>query len=154
MRPRDFIQLCNLSRDRAQDNNHRKIEVDDILEALPQYSEWKLQDLCDEYRVQYPFLEDIFRVVFYHTPRQLGREEILSLIEPVKDRLIEEFGDNYFDSPGKLLQILYDIGFLGGMVGQEIRYSFREEKIVVAHISEFEIHPAFRLALATQDPDQ
>jgi hypothetical protein len=59
MRPRDLIQLCNLCRDKAQNKKHTKIVADDIEEALPDYSQWKLQDLSDEYRIQYPFLNDL-----------------------------------------------------------------------------------------------
>jgi hypothetical protein len=149
MRPRDLIQLSNLCRDKAQNNKHTKIERGDIDEALPNYSQWKLQDLSDEYRIQYPFLETIFLMVFYNTPQHLNRQAIQSSFEPLKAQLKLSYGEYYFEPIDKLLQILYNIGFLGAADKEIVRYSFRGEKVIIPYISQFEIHPVFRWALAT-----
>jgi hypothetical protein len=51
MRPREMIQLCNSCRDTAEKNGNSRIEESDVIEAVAQYSNWKLQDLMSEYRV-------------------------------------------------------------------------------------------------------
>ncbi len=149
MRPRDLIQLCNLCRDKAQNNKHTKIEAADIDDALPSYSQWKLQDLKDEYRIQYPFLEPLFLTVFYNTKPQLDRNAIRRSFRPLKTQLMRTFGYYYFEPLDKLLQILYNIGLLGAVDNATVRYSFRGEKVFIPYISQFEIHPVFRWALAT-----
>jgi hypothetical protein len=149
MRPRDLIQLCNLCRDKAQNNKHTKIEEADIDDALPSYSQWKLEDLSDEYRIQYPFLETLFLMVFYRTKPCLDRQAIQHSFEPLKVQLSRTFGDYYFEPLDKLLQILYNIGFLGAVDKDTVRYSYRGEKVIIPYVSQFEIHPVFRWALAT-----
>lgn len=149
MRPRDLIQLCNLCRDKAHNNKHIKIEESDIDEALPDYSQWKLQDLRDEYSIQYPFLETLFLMVFYKTLPRLNRQLIKHSFEPLKARLNRSYDPYYFEPLDKLLQILYNIGFLGAADKETVRYSFRGEKVIIPYVSQFEIHPVFRWALAT-----
>lgn len=151
MRPRDLIQLCNLCRDSAQNEDHQNIEISDFFNALPQYSDWKLKDLRDEYRVQYPFLQKVFLALFYRKSPHFGRKEVVEFFEPVKAKLIDEFGDRYFDPLDNLLQVLYNIGFLGAVLNGRTLYSFDDEKVLAAYVVNFEIHPAFRLALATEE---
>ena len=50
-RPRDTIQFLNLCRDTAASHRHSQIEEDDVVEATQTFSEWKLQDLSREYRL-------------------------------------------------------------------------------------------------------
>lgn len=147
MRPRDLIQLCNLCRDKAQNHNHPHITADDINEALPQYSKWKLKDLRDEYLVQYPFLERIFLGAFQHSKAKLTRESIVERVKLIKERLTKEFEAFYFEPIDNLLQILYNIGFLGAIKNGKTLYSSLESEVIIAYIQEFEVHPAFRAAL-------
>ena len=148
MRPRELIQLCNLCRDKAQNSQHVRIEESDIDAALPQYSEWKLKDLVSEYRVQYPFLEKVFLGTFYHAEISLDRPRIEERMQPILNNLIEEFGDRYFAPITNLLQVLFNIGFLGAFIDGDPIYSFSDNKIIIPYVSRFEIHPAFRAALA------
>jgi len=147
MRPRDLIQFCNLCRDEAQDSGHSRIESDDISRTLTQYSKWKLKDLRDEYQVQYPFLEKVFLGVFQHSTARLSRQDIAQRIELVKGRLTEEFSHSYFEPLDNLLQVLYNIGFLGALKGNKVLYSFLGDIVVIPYIMDFEIHQAFRPAL-------
>lgn len=150
MRPRDLIQLCNLCRDRAQDRRHDRITEADIQDALPKYSQWKLQDLRDEYRIQYPFLEILFTSVFYNTSSRLDRAAIKQSFERVRERLVRNFGDYYFNPLDNLLQVLYSIGFLGVLDQGAVRYAFLGHKAFIAYVSQFEIHPMFRWALGIE----
>ena len=60
MRPRDIIQLCNACRDTARNSRHDRISEGDIKKAIALYSNWKLNDLQNEWSVNYPFLSDVF----------------------------------------------------------------------------------------------
>ena len=153
MRPRDLIQLCNLCRDKAQNHRHSNIEASDITEALPQYSKWKLRDLRDEYAVQYPFLERVFLGVFQYSTVRLTKEEISERFDPLKEQLLKEFERFYFEPISNLLQILYYTGFLGAVKDGRVLYSSAGDDVVISSIREFEIHPAFRLALDVRKPD-
>jgi hypothetical protein len=153
MRPRELIQLCNLCRDKAQNNHHGKIEASDITEALPQYSKWKLRDLRDEYSVQYPFLERVFLGVFQYSPARVTKDEIRELFDPLKEQLLKEFDRFYFEPISNLLQILYYMGFLGAVKDGRVLYSSTGDDVIISSIREFEIHPAFRLALDIRKPE-
>jgi hypothetical protein len=153
MRPRELIQLCNLCRDKAQNNHHSKIEASDIAEALPQYSKWKLRDLRDEYSVQYPFLERVFLGIFQYSPERISKDEIRDLLDPLKEQLLKEFDRFYFEPISNLLQILYYTGFLGAVKDGRVLYSSAGDDVIISSIREFEIHPAFRLALDVRKPE-
>ena len=152
MRPRDLIQLCNLCKDKAQNHRHTKIEASDIIEALPQYSKWKLRDLRDEYAVQYPFLERVFLGVFQYSSARLTKDEISELFSPLKEQLLKEFDRYYFEPISNLLQILYYTGFLGAVKDGRVLYSSAGDDVVISSVGAFEIHPAFRLALDVRKP--
>lgn len=147
MRPRDLIQLCNLCKDKAVANNNTRITEKDIYQALPQYSEWKLNDLTVEYKVQYPFLGNVILGAFYSIPPVVNRDLLLTRLKPITGKIIESFGSQYFEPIDNLLQIIYNIGFWGAVVSDEVLYSFYGKSIVIPFIDLFEIHPAFRLAL-------
>lgn len=151
MRPRDLIQLCKLCRDKAQDRHHASIAVDDIREALPQYSRWKLGDIRDEYIVQYPFLERVLLGVFQHARSRLSLDDIAKRLDIVKPHLVKEYESFYFEPISNLLQILYNIGFLGVVREGKTLHSSRGDNVVMSYAQEFEIHPAFRHALDIVD---
>ena len=117
MRPRDIIQLCNLCRDTAEKNGHDSIEDGDVSEASVQYSNWKLQDLAAEWRVNYPFLSDLF-VLFqngsYLISRRILAEKLRTMSEALQRRYPRYAGVFNVDS---VLDILFAIGFLGVVRG-------------------------------------
>ncbi len=149
MRPRDLIQLCKLCRDKAQNHHHTMITANDIREALPQYSKWKLGDIRDEYAVQYPFLERVLLGVFQHAKARLSLGDIAKRLEIVKPHLVKEYESFYFEPISNLLQILYNIGFLGVVREGKTLYSSRGDNVVISYAQDFEIHSAFRHALDT-----
>ncbi|MCI0625148.1 MAG: hypothetical protein L0387_26480 [Acidobacteria bacterium] len=151
MRPRDLIQLCKLCRDKAQNHRHSTITAGDIREALPQYSKWKLGDIRDEYVVQYPFLERVLLGLFQYAKPRLTTDDIAKRLDVVKPHLVKEYESFYFDPISNLLQILYNVGFLGAIHEGKTLYSSRGDNVVISYVQEFKIHPAFRPALDVQD---
>jgi hypothetical protein len=146
MRPRDLIQLCNLCRDTAEKNGHGRIEIVDVEEALTQYSSWKLQDLNSEYRINYPFLGDLF-VLFQNTSYYTSREGLKGLLSAFSNGLRTRYPEfsNIFNV-AEILDILYAIGFLGVVRDSQVRYSYNEKRLQLTDMR-FVIHPAFREAL-------
>ena len=132
-------------------------------EALKQseqsYSEWKLDDLCAEYSNQYPGLVNIFsywKTKFFRSKYHLKKAEIDEMLLTVLSEV--ELNTPWFNDISnetdirKLLQVLYEIGFLGDFVlggdgGSKTVYSYhgRHEP----RFEEIQIHPCFRRAVAT-----
>jgi hypothetical protein len=122
------------------------------MDALLQYSSWKLEDLVAEYSIQYPFLESLLLNLFYFYPNsQLTREEFDELFATQKKDFIEQYGDIYFEPTDVLLQTLYSIGFLGVVHNGNNLYESLGDKFILPYATLLEIHPAFRLGLNITD---
>lgn len=147
MRPRDVIQLCNACRDTAEKNGHHYIEGADLKEAVDQYSNWKLQDLINEYRVNYPFLSDLF-VLFQNSSYLVTREELERRVGTLAAALSARYREHaqVFNVDG-ILDILYGIGFLGVLRGAHPGFVYQEPRGVEPQERRFVIHPCFRAAL-------
>ena len=147
MRPRDIIQLCNLCVDTARREGLGSVSPQHILQALDMYSSWKLNDLIGEYRVNYPFLNDVL-IIFSNTSYVMPRirfEEIYSRLRAS----LEERYPNYdlglsLDS---ILNILYGVGFIGVERVNEVVFYYEDPGTVEDEDSLFVVHPAFRRAL-------
>jgi hypothetical protein len=147
MRPRDIIHLYNLCRDLAAQNGHAAITESDIEDAKLQYSQWKLQDLVTEYRVNYPFLGGLFGL-FQDSGYIIPRKNLERRLASISGTLIERF-PQFRDALSALsiLDILFDIGFLGVRRGGHVIYSYEQGKDIKPTDREFLIHPCFRAAL-------
>lgn len=147
MRPRDVIQLCNACADSARKNGHLQIEDMDIQEALKLYSNWKFSDLINEWRVNYPFLNDLF-VLFastsYIVTRPILERRFRSMEGGLTDRHPEFKAVFNIDS---ILDILYSIGFLGVVRGGRTIFAYEDPDSIELHENRFVLHPCFRQAL-------
>ncbi|MFE4628064.1 P-loop ATPase, Sll1717 family [Streptomyces mirabilis] len=147
MRPRDMIQLCNACRDTAVKNGHDKVLHADIKEASVQFSNWKQADLVSEYKVNYPFLLDLF-VLFqnsgYIVTRRVLKERVGALKETLASRYPES--SEILTAAG-ILDVLYSVGFLGVRRNCKVSYVYDDPNQVEPHENEFLIHPCFRSAL-------
>jgi hypothetical protein len=147
MRPRDMIHLCNLCRETAEQNGHRTITESDVHDAITQYSHWKLEDLATEYQVNYPFLGGlmgIFRDSGYLLMRKGFEIRFTQAAQTLRRRYPEQ-ADTL--TPDAIIDILYDIGFLGVRRAQGVVFSYQQPYQVEPTDSEFFIHPCFRSAL-------
>ena len=155
MRPRDLIQLCNMCRDSALDRNEtNKIAEIDIINAIKKHSNWKSEDLVSEYSVQYPFLENILRGMFYTNPSyEINRERIQDLFGKIKDDMIGQYGSKFFEPLDVLLQALYSISFLGVVNKDEVLYEFLGDKVILPYANLFHVHRVFREVLRIPDPN-
>jgi hypothetical protein len=147
MRPRDIIHLCNLCWETAQDNGHPTITAADMVEAVGLYSQWKLADLPGEYRDTFPFLEHLL-VFFKDRGYLVVRAALYRHLPPVLDELGRLFPDRADAlTVDNVLEVLYDIGFLGARRNDHVIYSVRDGGRAELTDTEFSIHPAFRPAL-------
>jgi energy-coupling factor transporter ATP-binding protein EcfA2 len=146
-RPRDLIQLANLSRDTAEKNGNATVTDRDVGEAEVQFSQWKLRDLADEYKVRYPYLADLF-VLFQNSEYIFYRPEIESRIGNFQQTLHRRFPDYTADlTIDSVIEHLYEVSFLGTRRGADISYSYQDPSPVGPDDHEFHIHPCFRHAL-------
>lgn len=155
-RPRELIQLARYYTESVEGD----APSDEALKtAEPNYSSWKLDDLCAEYSNQYPGLVSLmsyWKTKFFRHKYHLKRKELddmlldvavnVTLNEPWFNEIVETTDLN------RLLRVLYEIGFigdfvLGGSGGSRTYYSYEERHEPL--FEEVQIHPCFRRAVNT-----
>jgi len=149
MRPRDIIQLCNACRDTAKNSRHDKIEEPDIRKAMSIYSSWKLNDLQNEWSVNYPFLPDVF-ILFSNSSYMVTRQAVEKSLSQVRTDLVTRYPNIVQAlSSEAFLSILYSIGLIGVVRHEKTIYSFGSNSDKQINISDkdFVLHPCFRNAL-------
>ncbi|MER6494557.1 P-loop ATPase, Sll1717 family [Streptomyces griseorubiginosus] len=151
-RPRDMIQFLNACRDAADRRGGEHITEEDVLTATEQFSRWKLTDLAREYSVTHPFLSQLF-LLFDNHGYVTMRPALETRFEPHRERLQQEFAD-YADglTPQGVLDVLFNIGFLGVKRGHAVVYSDGSQTPPQAGEDEFHVHPCFRPALGGLGP--
>lgn len=146
-RPRDLIQLANLCRDTADKNGHDSITDSDVKEAEVRFSQWKLDDLEAEYRVNYPFLSDLFGP-FQNSGYIISRTGLVERFSPLLEALRKRFPEL---APAltldAIIDILYGVGFLGVRRKTQTVYSYQDPVRIEPNECQFYIHPCFRQAL-------
>lgn len=155
-RPRELIQLARY----YTENVDGEAPSDRALkEAEPNYSSWKLDDLCSEYTNQYPGLVSVmsyWKTKFFRRKYHLKREEIDNMLLDIATNLA--LNEGWFNEivrntdVKRFLDILYEIGFIGDFVvggqgGSRAYYSFEERH--EPRFDEVQIHPCFRRAVNT-----
>jgi len=147
MRPRDVIHLCNLCRDTAENNGHEVITEADVDEAVRLYSQWKLEDLPNEYFANHPFL-DALLAIFKDHGYLVTRTALDRRLAEVRGVLAARFPERAEAlTTDNVLDILYDIGFLGVRRNDHVVYAVHHGGRVELSDDEFHVHPAFRPAL-------
>lgn len=147
MRPRDIIQLCNHCADLGRRDGANKVSEKHIKQAIEVYSGWKLNDLIGEYRINYPFLNEL-SILFSNTSYIFPRAKLETIYSRVKSSLEERYAQyKPILSLDGILNILYSIGFIGiEKMGQTV-YFYDNPGSVEEQDKTFIVHPAFRSAL-------
>ena len=155
-RPRELLQFARIYTENLPDNNPNA-EV--LKERESKYSNWKLDDLCTEYKYQYPSLKEIFkywRTYYRRCKYQLERDEVDSIILDILDNLdleqswFKEIKNNI--DTYNFLDILYEIGFIRDVVNNKEFHAYftpRNEHLPI--FEEISIHPCFRKAIDTRE---
>jgi hypothetical protein len=155
-RPRELIQFARyysegVSGDVPDPESLKRSESD--------YSSWKLDDLCAEYSNQYPGLINIFsywKTKFFRNKYHLKQPDIGEMLLKIATEveLNESWYNEIIDGPdlSLLLNVLYEIGFIGDFVeggegGSKVFYSYSERH--EPRFDQLQIHPCFRRAVNT-----
>lgn len=162
-RPRELLQFMKRAHSIALQNRHKRIMREDVLRAEEDFSSWKIEHLCSEYKYIFPNLQDLLWTFRAHGP-VLSANDIFSII----DRYCENIGEAEIPqwariSKPDLIQHLYAIEFLGverplaqtrNVNGILLKYEFSYERpsANVKHTTTFLVHPAFWRALE-MNPD-
>ena len=152
-RPRDIIQIARLY---TEKNINSKPDQKILLKKVdPDFSEWKLNDLCTEYLSQYKNLNLFFDLLKFHLkgkPYSLSKLVFSKILDRIfADQIVEiDWLDSLKkkkDRNQKVLLLLYDLYFIGDRIStKEIIYkSTHRHKPAFDNI---DIHPAFRSALS------
>lgn len=155
-RPRELIQLARYYSESVEGCSPNDEKLKD---SESNYSAWKLDDLCSEYSNQYPGLNEVmayWKTKYFRHKYHLKRHEIEDMLFNVltdvplnQDWFNQIVQDANYE---KLLNILYEIGFIGDFVqggegGSKTFYSFNERH--EPRFDEIQIHPCFRKAVNT-----
>ncbi len=149
-RPRETIQFCNRALRIAQDRQHTKITEDDILTAEIQYSAEKLRDLASEYLVQYPYLDILFGL-FQGFKQSLDKNEFELRYQEAKNRMERIHRTLQSLNVDGIIQILYNIGFLGAIVDSAYVFFYNLPNLTLPQQKMYVVHPAFHSALGIQE---
>ncbi len=128
LRPRDFIRMFQLVKENMLERANNpydkeevsveKLECQSIYNAEAAYSEWLLEELRDEWRVQYPRINDLLAALQNHGSTTLSAEDFgLSL------RRIG--APNGTGEVSGFLRFLYDNSILGFRVGNSQQWRFK-----------------------------
>lgn len=155
MRPREVLQYIRLAHSISVSLGSDTISRRALLSAEDQFSEWKLDHLCAEYRYIYPEL-GVVLTAFRGIGPSVSRETLVATIEDVAGD-IDAFADgtpNWLSRrPGAIIQVLYNVGFVGFRRGKPKRggsgfmrdyeFSYERPSMRVARLASFVVHPAF-----------
>ena len=155
LRPRELLQFCKQCVECIDYSLvARRIDECAIAAAEESYSEQKTRDLASEYRLQYPYLLDVFEV-FRGQKTYYAKEDLdyflLSLAVGEVD--VEQASSWVLDLDYlELKQILWKIGFLKALVPQTSQKSIKHRGAYLGHyelptinlenIEHFRVHPA------------
>lgn len=171
MRPRDAILFLNSAVREASGKD--RITWDNIHVAEKTYSKERLLALRDEWKDPYLDIDKVLEK-FRHKTARLSRDNISLVIDDItmvlaeRDFLGQQWLEpiceplyaagstqkTWFEQYGKLINLLYNISFIGIVKGGQGRASYSYENTEsILHTSNlpenisFEIHPAFHRAL-------
>lgn len=160
-RPREVIQLCSESQDRAVEKRRDIIEINSLISAEAKYSENRTKDISNEYKFQYPNLINLFEV-FRGASCTFNREELEEICTKI---LIGDYKTGvrlkWLDGQNEefIINVLWIVGFLlvrtTATVNNELcedYYGIHQVSLVnLGNINDFAIHPMFRIYLGITD---
>jgi hypothetical protein len=164
-RPREIIQFCTLALESARDSQTTiPLRRTAVRDAEYHYSRERAKDIAAEYRFQYPGLISLFEA-FRGKDLIFSRDDIeLLCLELITRDLPARGADGWLDActPESLVEILWNVGFLGAGTGQNAKarhiraasflgpHQASEPTVIAAQ--RFRIHPMFWFYLGNQAP--
>ena len=164
LRPRELIQFCDLTRERAiKEGAAPPIEYSTISAAELDYSEMRIRDVASEYRFEMPGLDRVFET-FRGFRYNLSRDDLESHLLSIAVGDIRVGDANSWTAniePDEFIERLWRIGFIrartvGAIKGRR-RYgsgylgSHEISSLNLDGISQFHVHPMFRSHLGLKE---
>ncbi len=128
VRPRDFIRMFQLVKENMlerannpygkEEVSEAKLECQSIYNAEPAYSEWLLEELRDEWRVQYPRINDLLAALQNHGSTTLSADDFASSLRKIG-------APNSVGEVNGFLRFLYDNSIIGFRVGNSQQWKFK-----------------------------
>lgn len=149
-RPREVLQLARLAHAKACEGGRAIVTTAALEKAEEDFSTWKFEHMCSEYKYIYPMLSDLLWG-FRGQSAVLGRMEAEAIIDESKTGADGQVPAWLAGSANTIVQRLYDIDFLGAQKpgasqgsGVMARYEFAYERPTanVKRCESFMIHPA------------
>ncbi|MGC5567039.1 P-loop ATPase, Sll1717 family [Streptomyces sp. FR-108] len=169
MRPRDIIAFLNESLSTSR--GAEEISWDDIMTAEEEYSHKRLLALRDEWKTNFPEIDRIF-YLFEGVTLPIPQQEFTYILEnavthPSFNSMtwlhemtagVYTYSDGtWVDWYGRLVTLLYNIGFIGCLTGRRSNFrfaqdfpDFAERARSLESVTHFTVHPAFRAGLETR----
>ncbi|WP_370398594.1 P-loop ATPase, Sll1717 family [Tenacibaculum dicentrarchi] len=128
MRPRDFIaymgKIIKSMKDKTDDPFadeivvFEKLEAKSIYDAEPIYSEWLLQEILDEWKVQKPIIIDLFNSLRNNGYTNFNKEELFEQLKKVsKNTSVEDIN--------QLIRFLFENSIVGFKLGASKEWRFK-----------------------------
>ncbi|MEZ5265228.1 MAG: hypothetical protein R2755_26410 [Acidimicrobiales bacterium] len=153
-RPRDIVMFCRTALDAALSSQHERILAEDVIAAEGHYSEFALDRLLVEGRLEIPDLEELILCF-------LERDAVMT-IDGVRDALTESGLDE--DSHADAIEKLLRLEFLGvSQAGDRLMFPASERDVKKALVLvrraletgqqvSLGVHPAYHSVLAISRP--
>jgi hypothetical protein len=158
-RPREVIQFCNETINEVgrliynSQELPNKITLDIVKAVEPQFSLNRFNDLCDEYKHQYPELKKLLSC-FEHGPEYYSTSDFKeklenAVLETLERAAHESWLNDYLDQPRKLIEILFEIGFIKLYSAKDNKYLAYYESAFIntENTQQLKIHDVFTSAL-------
>lgn len=120
LRPREVIQFLQECQKRTSTGQF-EISKDTVRDAEERYSNWKVDDLKQEYRRVFPEFSDLLEALRQTQHRYDSVEEFLALLEQRAPNLVAEFGAR------EMMKRLFDASVIGVRLGNAGTARFRCE---------------------------
>lgn len=165
-RPRDLIKLFYYSAREARKDGSEIIQSAHLQRIFEKYSTERLRDVINEFRTELPNIEDVLLGM-----RQTKKERLAGIgpvfddgqlnkkLQTILGGLNIYFANGEFVTPQSVARFLYKCDFVTARFekdGYIVRKHFEENQLLQSSKAQFgfkwEIHPAYRWALAPQDP--
>jgi energy-coupling factor transporter ATP-binding protein EcfA2 len=151
-RPREILQFIKEVHQICIDSGVRRIDTESILRAEAQFSRWKIEHICSEYKYIFPGLSELLWQFRGRGP-MLGSDDIEDIVKEfqrqVESKDLEWTKASSFD----IMQILYNIEFMGTERPKENRgvpgvlsgyeYCYERPATSIRRSTTFLLHPAF-----------
>ena len=171
--PRDMVKLLNAAAQRADESNRKTILPQDICSVIDEYSIDRLEEIAREFCSELPCIKDLLLQMGPTKKEKKEKKEkrylfktsdLLKKISEAMDRIGKasvHFSEKPVCTPLEIANFLYKIGFITArkdFPNQIFRTNYEKTPHLLTRSTgdkgySWEIHPAYRAALYTYDPD-